>query len=63
MWFNHESEQKHNDDKVEWYPGKYMENDLDLFCFIAFANELPTPLAAPNKKDEGAIRATSDATL
>jgi hypothetical protein len=31
MWFNHESEKKLNDDNIEWYPGKYMENDFKLF--------------------------------
>jgi len=31
IWFNHESEKKLNDDNIEWYPGKYMENDFKLF--------------------------------
>jgi len=31
MWFNHETEQKLNDNNVHWHPGKYMENDFTLF--------------------------------
>ena len=31
MWFNHESEQKLNDDTILWYPGKYSEHNYKLF--------------------------------
>jgi hypothetical protein len=31
MWFNHESEQLYNNDKVEWHPGKWGENNFKLF--------------------------------
>ena len=31
MWFNHESEEFHGDEKVKWYPGKFSENNFALF--------------------------------
>jgi len=31
MWFNHESEKLENNHKVEWYPGKWSENNFQLF--------------------------------
>jgi hypothetical protein len=31
MWFNHESEEKQNDESVLWHPGKYSENNYELF--------------------------------
>lgn len=31
MWFNHESEKLNNNEKIEWYPGKWSENNFQLF--------------------------------
>lgn len=31
MWFNHEAEKVHNNEKLEWYPGKWSENNFQLF--------------------------------
>jgi hypothetical protein len=31
MWFNHESEKQNNNVMVEWYPGKYADNNYNLF--------------------------------
>lgn len=31
MWFNHESEKMDNNEKIEWYPGKWSENNFYLF--------------------------------
>ena len=31
MWFNHESEEKYGDNLVSWHPGKYAENNYELF--------------------------------
>ena len=62
MWFNHESEQKLNDDNVDWHPGKYMENDFKLFKeryenrinnFFSYLNgDLPILFILNNPHDE-----------